>query len=128
MTAGTDGQERLRLCRREMHGPGLRFAFGEAFEGAVDEGAEVPAVEVFVGEFAGGVVAAGEDLGDVVDLEGVEVFVDVEGVVEGEGEVVGGVDNERPAGFSRVFRGEAVHVGHGADDGEDLADLILVQP
>ena len=40
----------------------------EAFEGAVDEGAEVPAVDVFVGGFAGGVVAAGEDLGDVVDL------------------------------------------------------------
>ena len=74
------------------------FPFGEAFEAAVDEGAEVPAVEVFVGGFAGGVVAAGEDLGDVVDLEGVEVFEDVEGVLEGEGEVVGGVDDEGALG------------------------------
>jgi len=54
-------------------------------EGFVDEGAEIPAVDVFVWSFAGGVVAAGEDLGDVVDLEGVEVGEDVERVLEREG-------------------------------------------
>ena len=70
-------------------------------------------------------MAAGKDFGDVVDLEAVEVFVDVEGVVEGEGEVVRGVDDERAAGFFRVLCGEAFHVGHGTDDGEDLADLVL---
>ena len=68
---------------------------GEAFEGGVDEVAEVEAVDVFVGGFSGGVVATGEDPGDVVDVEGVEVFEDVEGVLEGEGEIVSGVDDER---------------------------------
>jgi len=94
---------------------------GEAFEGLVDEGAEVPAVEVLVRRFPGGVVAAGEDLRDVVDLEGVEVCQDVERIFQREGEVVGGVDDEDALGLG----GEAVHVGHGADDGEDVADLIL---
>src|SRR5258708_1650232 len=106
-----------------MHGLAVRFTFGEAFERAVDEGAEVPAVDVFVGGFSGGVVAAGEDPGDVVDVESVEVFEDVEGVLEGEGEVVGGVDDEGALGSCS----EAVHVGHRADDGEDLTDLILRQ-
>jgi len=104
-----------------------RCGVSEAFEFLVDEVAEVPAVEVFEGEFAGCVVAAGEDFGDVVYVEGVEVFVDVEGVVEGEGQVVSGMDNERASRFSRMFCGEAFHVRHGADDGEYLADLILSQ-
>ena len=72
----------------------LDLVVGEAFEGFVDEVAEVEAVDVFVGGFAGGVVAAREDFGDVVDVERVEVFEDVEGVLEREGEVVGGVDDE----------------------------------
>src|SRR6202044_4203258 len=50
-----------------------------------------------------------------------EVGEDVERVFQREGEVVGGVDDEDSFGL----RGEAVHVGHGADDGEDVADLIL---
>ena len=70
-------------------------------EGAVDEGAEVPAVEVFVGGFAGGVVAAGEDRGDVVDAVAVEVLEDVERELAGEGEVVGGVDDEAALGVAR---------------------------
>ena len=101
----------------------LFLLLGQTLEGVVDEGAEVPAVDVLVGSFAGGVVATGKDPGDVVDVEGVEVFEDVEGVLEGEGEVVGGVDDEGTLGV----RGEAAHVGHGADDGEDLADLSLIE-
>ena len=98
---------------------------GEAFEFFVDEVAEVPAIEVFEGEFACRVVAARENLGDVVYVEDSEVFVDVERVVEWESQVVGGVDDERATRFSWVARGEAFHVRHGADDGEDLAHLIL---
>ena len=98
--------------------------FGEALEGTVDKGAEIPAVDVLVRGFAGGVVAAGEDFGDVVDVEGIEVFEDVEGVFEGEGEVVGRVDDEAALGIC----GETIHVGHGADDGEDLTDLVLGEP
>lgn len=89
----------------------------------MDEGAEVPAVDVFVGGFAGGVVAAGEDFGDVVDVVEVEVSEDVERELAEEGEVVGGVDDEDAFGVG----GELPHVGQGADGGEDLADLILVE-
>ena len=85
--------------------------------------AEVPAVEVFERSLASSVVAAGEDFGDVVDFEAIEVFEDVEGVLEGEGEIVVGVNDEGALGV----RCEALHVGHGADDGEDLADLVLIQ-
>ena len=53
------------MCSAAVLGYGV---LGEAFEFFVDEVAEVPAVEVFVGELACGVVAAGEDFGDVVDL------------------------------------------------------------
>jgi hypothetical protein len=38
-----------------------------------------------------------------------------------EGQVVGGVDDEDLLGVG----GEALHVGHGADGAEDLADLVL---
>ena len=93
------------------------------FKGAVDEGAEVPAVDVFVGGFAGGVVAAGEDARDVVDREA-KVVEDFEGVPGEEGQVVGGMDDER---FARRGGGEAIHEGHGADRGQDLPDLILRQ-
>ena len=111
------------MCSAAVLGYGV---LGEAFEFFVDEVAEVPAVEVFVGELACGVVAAGESFGDIVYFEGVEVFVDVEGVVEGKGEIVGRVDDQGAARSFRVLCGEAVHVGHGADYGEDLADLVLI--
>ena len=65
---------------------------GKALEGLVDEGAEVPAVEIFVGGFAGGVVAAGQNLRYVVDVEAIEVGDDVLGELGQEGEVVACVD------------------------------------
>ena len=87
----------------------------------MDEGAEVPAVDVFVGSFACCVVAAREDLGEVVDFVAVEIGEDVERELAEEGQVVGGVDYENSFGVG----GEAVHVGHGRDSGEDLADCVL---
>ena len=51
---------------------------GELFESVVDEGSEVPAVDVLVGSFSGRVVTAGEDAGDEVDtvlLEGSQDFL-----------------------------------------------------
>src|ERR1700743_3582530 len=84
-----------RRGRRENRGSGGgRTWFGEAPEAAVDEGAEVPAVEVFEGSLAGSVVAVGEAFRYVVDFEPVEDFEDVEGVRERKGEVVARVDDQ----------------------------------
>ena len=68
-------------------------------------------------------MAAGEDFRDIVDLEAIKVFEDIERVLEGEGEVIVGVDDQGALGGC----GEAIHIGHGADDREDLSDLGLIQ-
>jgi hypothetical protein len=72
---------------------GWAFA-AQGLEGAVDEGAHVPAVDVFKGGFAGGVVAAGQDAGLEVYAVVLEGFDDLQRVLAGEGEVVVGVDQE----------------------------------
>jgi len=100
--------------------PCLRFAFGKALEGAVDEGAEIPAVEVFVGGFAGGVVAAGEDYYFVIEFVGFEFFHDSLGEFGKEGQVVAGVDDQRFAGPAGKF----VEVDHRADGAPDLAEVV----
>jgi len=66
-------------------------------------------------------VAAGQHLGDEVDVELLEFVQNLEREMQGEGEVVCGVDDEDPLGSG----GEALHVGHGADAEEQLADLVL---
>ena len=93
----------------------------EAFEGAVEEVAHVEAVEVFVGELAGGVVAAGQGAGDVGDMEAAEVGEDLLGELFEEGEVPGGVDDAGLA--SGGDRGELLHVVGGGDAGEAVAEV-----
>ena len=107
---------------RKGGGGGLGGLGGEVFESGVDEGAEIPAVDELVGGFAGGVVAAGEDAGGVVDAVEIKGAEDVEGELADEGEVVRGVDDERAATGDG---GKALHVGGGADKGEEAADLVL---
>lgn len=102
-------------------GAGRSGGFGELFKCVVDEEAEIPAVEVFVGGLTSGVVAAGENFRDIVDAVLLKVFEDIEGELAEEGEVVGGMDDKDALGIGR----ELPHVGHGADGSEDLADEIL---
>ena len=68
-------------------------------------------------------MAAREDFRDIVDFEAIKIFEDIEGVLEGEGEVIVRVDDQGALGGC----GKAIHVGHGADDREDLSDLSLIQ-
>ncbi len=66
----------------------------QRFEGAIDEPAEVPAIDVLVRGFAGGVVAAGQNARLKVDAEALEGFDDLERVLARKGQVVVGVDQE----------------------------------
>jgi len=71
--------------------------------GSVDKPAEVPAIDVFVRGFAGGVVAAGQHSWLKVEAVVLECLDDLKGILKGEGEVVFGVDEHdlfvRAAGF-----------------------------
>jgi hypothetical protein len=60
----------------------------------VDEAAEVPGVDVLIRRLACGVVAAGEDAGDVVDFVLFKVLQDVQRELFQERQIVFGVDDE----------------------------------
>lgn len=108
-----------------------RSFFAQLFEGAVDEGAHVPSVDVFEGRFACCVVAAGKDAGLEVDSVALESIDDLERVFAGKCQVVVGVDEQ---GFFGLFRRlgsggldahELVVVVDGADGGPELAEAFL---
>src|SRR5580698_4123056 len=80
-----------RMRGAGFEGGGLFFA--QSFEGAVREPADVPAIDVFVGEFPGGVVAARQSA-DLMTQAGLLEGVDhLQRVLAGKGEVVVSVDD-----------------------------------
>src|SRR5271170_1697871 len=103
----------LRICG---HSSG-----GELLECGVDKRTQVPAVDEFVGRFAGGVVSAGQHLRDEVDAQLRESAQDFDGVFGEEGEVVLCVDDQHLL----WLRGEALHVVDGTGGSEELAQTLL---
>ena len=113
-------------CRNRREAGG--FFFAQSLVGAVDEPAEVPAVDVFVGGFAGGVVAARQNARLEFDLVAAEGFDHLDRVLLRKGEVVVGVHDEHVfAGAVGLGAFELIVVADGTDGGPEIAHPLLCE-
>src|ERR1700744_5479385 len=111
-----------RLRRRGVSG----FFLPQLFEGAMDEPADVPGVDVFVRELAGGVVAAGQHAGSEAHAVLAEGVDGLERVLARKSEIVVGVDHEAVfAGGVAIRTEKPVDVADRADGGPESAEALL---
>src|SRR5580698_4789696 len=94
----------------------------DAVKRPAHERRNLPAVHIFIGRFAGGVVPAGQNKNFVVQAMPLKLVHGIARELGKEGQVVVGINNERLLGPARKL----IEIGHGAYRAPELAQAVEI--